>query len=204
MSARDELPQYPGLGTNAADAPQIPSPQHEMKIYKLSIRLRKIGSCRFWNHWCGDGTEAGGKSAAKRAECFGIEARLGTLQPGCNMDARLWGFGKDAVDPGSRTSYRKGSQGIFSAELAKRSISFDHAKRLIRAKSSKMRLSSSWYVASFASLVAAGLYPADVVDQLQEAGVAKLKDYLAKNPSKSGCTFEKAVKRKEWFVHYSL
>lgn len=61
-----------------------------------------------------------------------------------------------------------------------------------------MRVPAAWSFALLASLVSAGVYPPDVVDQLQESGVAKLKDYLAKNPAKNGCTFEKAVKRKEW------
>ncbi|CAI4215502.1 unnamed protein product [Parascedosporium putredinis] len=41
-------------------------------------------------------------------------------------------------------------------------------------------------------------YPADIVDQLRDESMQKLKDYLAKNPPKSGCTLEKASIRREW------
>ncbi|KAK2009287.1 tyrosinase central domain-containing protein [Colletotrichum eremochloae] len=44
----------------------------------------------------------------------------------------------------------------------------------------------------------AGPYPRDRVDQLQDAGLEKLKLYLTAHPPKSGCTLENAIKRKEW------
>ena len=43
-----------------------------MKVYKLNIRLRKVGSCQFWNQIHGNEREAGGNSAAKRAEAVGL------------------------------------------------------------------------------------------------------------------------------------
>ncbi|KAK4118647.1 Di-copper centre-containing protein [Parathielavia appendiculata] len=48
-----------------------------------------------------------------------------------------------------------------------------------------------------AGLVSAGAYPPDVVDELAESSMPKLKDWLAKNPQ-PGCTYETAAKRTEW------
>lgn len=58
---------------------------------------------------------------------------------------------------------------------------------------------TAWVAALFAGLAAAQSYPADVVDKLAESSLSKLKDYLAKNPQGS-CTYETAVKRREWWV----
>ncbi|RXG46546.1 hypothetical protein VDGE_05971 [Verticillium dahliae] len=52
--------------------------------------------------------------------------------------------------------------------------------------------------ALLAAQASAGLYPRDSVDRLQDSGMKKLKAYIAANPPESGCTIEKAIKRKEW------
>jgi len=44
----------------------------------------------------------------------------------------------------------------------------------------------------------AGAYPPDVVDKLAQDSLPKLKEYLAKNPQ-GNCTYENAVKRREWY-----
>ena len=54
------------------------------------------------------------------------------------------------------------------------------------------------YLSLLAGQVYAGVYPPDVVDQLATSSLDKLKTYLATNPSKTGCTLEKAIKRQEW------
>jgi tyrosinase len=40
------------------------------------------------------------------------------------------------------------------------------------------------YVAALFGLAAAGAYPPDIVDQLAELSLPKLKEYLAKNPQR--------------------
>jgi len=61
---------------------------------------------------------------------------------------------------------------------------------------------SSWLIGALLllGLVAAGPYPRDTVDKLQDAGMEKLKAYLAAHPAKSGCTLANAAQRKEWYV----
>ncbi|KAH6847521.1 hypothetical protein B0I37DRAFT_431117 [Chaetomium sp. MPI-CAGE-AT-0009] len=49
----------------------------------------------------------------------------------------------------------------------------------------------------FAGLTVAQSYPPDVVDKLATDSLPKLKEWLAKNPQ-DGCTFETAVRRREW------
>lgn len=44
-----------------------------------------------------------------------------------------------------------------------------------------------------------GPYPLDSVDELEMTSLKNFEAYLAKNPSKSGCTLETAVKRMEWY-----
>ncbi|KAK3904935.1 hypothetical protein C8A05DRAFT_13240 [Staphylotrichum tortipilum] len=56
---------------------------------------------------------------------------------------------------------------------------------------------TAWAAALFAGIAAAQSYPADVVGKLAESSLSKLKDFLAKNPQGS-CTYETAVKRREW------
>ena len=56
-----------------------------------------------------------------------------------------------------------------------------------------------WATALFVGLNTAQSYPADVVDKLAESSLAKLKAWLEKNPQ-GNCTYEKAVKRREWLV----
>ena len=58
---------------------------------------------------------------------------------------------------------------------------------------------TAWATALFAGLALAQSYPQDAVDKLAEASLPKLKEYLAKNPQGS-CTYETAVKRREWLV----
>ncbi|KAG7141896.1 Tyrosinase-like protein orsC like [Verticillium longisporum] len=55
--------------------------------------------------------------------------------------------------------------------------------------------------ALLAAQASAGLYPRDSVDRLQDSGMKKLKAYIAANPPESGCTIEKAIKRKEWRLY---
>ncbi|KAG9231566.1 hypothetical protein BJ875DRAFT_443990 [Amylocarpus encephaloides] len=43
-----------------------------------------------------------------------------------------------------------------------------------------------------------GPYPLDDTDKLEESSLANFAAYLAKNPNKSGCTLENAVRRSEW------
>jgi tyrosinase len=43
-----------------------------------------------------------------------------------------------------------------------------------------------------------GPYPLDDVDKLQDASLDKFAAWVAKHPSKSGCTLENAVRRLEW------
>ena len=58
---------------------------------------------------------------------------------------------------------------------------------------------TAWATALFAVLTTAQTYPPDAVDKLAADSLPKLKEYLAKNPQ-DGCTYETAVKRREWFV----
>jgi hypothetical protein len=67
----------------------------------------------------------------------------------------------------------------------------------------EMRVTSPWAVGALLivfDLAAAGPYPKDRVDRLQDVGIEKLKAWVAANPPKSGCTLETAIKRKEWLV----
>ncbi|KAM5344156.1 hypothetical protein ACJ41O_012693 [Fusarium nematophilum] len=41
-------------------------------------------------------------------------------------------------------------------------------------------------------------YPADIVDELRDRSIPKLKAFLRENPSSGGCTLEKAARRREW------
>ncbi|KAH8653070.1 hypothetical protein BGZ60DRAFT_533264 [Tricladium varicosporioides] len=43
-----------------------------------------------------------------------------------------------------------------------------------------------------------GPYPLDTVDKLEQSSLKNFEAYLAKHPSKSGCTLETAVRRMEW------
>lgn len=63
----------------------------------------------------------------------------------------------------------------------------------------KMVVPGIWAAALFANYAAAqaGKYPPDVVDKLAESSLPKLKAWLEKNPQGS-CTYETAIKRKEW------
>ncbi|KAK4153158.1 hypothetical protein C8A00DRAFT_43885 [Chaetomidium leptoderma] len=56
---------------------------------------------------------------------------------------------------------------------------------------------TTWATAFLVGLAAAAEYPPDVVDKLAESSLPKLKEYLEKNPQGS-CTYETAVKRREW------
>ncbi len=58
---------------------------------------------------------------------------------------------------------------------------------------------TAWATALCAGLATAQSYPPDVVDKLAEASLPKLKAWLEKNP-KGDCTYETAVKRREWSV----
>jgi hypothetical protein len=58
---------------------------------------------------------------------------------------------------------------------------------------------TAWATALYAGLVSAGAYPPDEVDKLAESSLPKLKEWLIKNPQ-AGCTYETAVKRREWLV----
>lgn len=58
---------------------------------------------------------------------------------------------------------------------------------------------TAWATALLASFVVAQSYPPDAVDKLATDSLPKLKEWLAKNPQ-NGCTFETAVRRREWLV----
>lgn len=58
---------------------------------------------------------------------------------------------------------------------------------------------TTWAAAAFVGIAVAQTYPPDVVDILAEESLPKLKEYLANNPQGS-CTYETAVKRREWLV----
>jgi hypothetical protein len=66
----------------------------------------------------------------------------------------------------------------------------------------EMRILKLWLTGalSLQGYALAGPYPRDSVDKLQDAGVEKLKAYVAAHAPKSGCTLAKAAQRKEWFV----
>lgn len=54
-----------------------------------------------------------------------------------------------------------------------------------------------WTTALLAGFAIAASYPPDVVDKLAQDSLPKLKEYLKKYPQGS-CTYETAVKRREW------
>jgi tyrosinase len=58
---------------------------------------------------------------------------------------------------------------------------------------------TTWATALFAALATAQSYPPDAVDKLAADSLPRLKEYLVKNPQ-DRCTYETAVKRREWFV----
>ncbi len=65
------------------------------------------------------------------------------------------------------------------------------------SQTSKMLPRIAWAAALFAHHVVAGPYPPDVVDKLAESSLPKLNEYLKKYPQGS-CTYETAIKRREW------
>jgi hypothetical protein len=60
-----------------------------------------------------------------------------------------------------------------------------------------------WAAALYVGFASAGAYPPDEVDKLAETSLPKLKEWLTKNPQ-PGCTYETAVKRREWLVSFHL
>jgi tyrosinase len=58
---------------------------------------------------------------------------------------------------------------------------------------------TAWMTALLAGVAVGQTYPPDVVDILAGESLPKLKEYLAKHPQGS-CTYETAVKRREWLV----